>query len=66
MSSLSPRQKEVAALIAAGLADKQIANALGISEGTLDVHKSAIFRRLGVHCRAAVAVRFITSRTASA
>lgn len=48
---LTARQKEVLDLVAAGKSNKQIASALGISEGTVKVHVNAAFRALGVHNR---------------
>ena len=48
---LTARQKEVLDLVATGKSNKQIANALGISEGTVKVHVNAAFRTLGVHNR---------------
>ena len=48
---LTVRQKEVLNLVAAGKSNKQIAGALGISEGTVKVHVNAAFRILGVHNR---------------
>jgi DNA-binding NarL/FixJ family response regulator len=50
-SELTARQKEVLTLLAAGKSNKQIAWALGISEGTVKVHVNAAFRALGVHNR---------------
>jgi len=48
---LTARQKEELDLVATGKSNKQIANALGISEGTVKVHVNAAFRTLGVHNR---------------
>ena len=48
---LTMRQKEVLDLVATGKSNKQIANVLGISEGTVKVHVNAAFRALGVHNR---------------
>jgi DNA-binding NarL/FixJ family response regulator len=48
---LTVRQKEVLDLVATGKSNKQIASALGISEGTVKVHVYAAFRALGVHNR---------------
>lgn len=48
---LTARQKEVLNLLATGKSNKQIAWALGISEGTVKVHVNAAFRALGVHNR---------------
>lgn len=50
-SRLTTRQKEVMELLAEGKSNKQIASALGISEGTVKVHVNAAFRALGVHNR---------------
>jgi DNA-binding NarL/FixJ family response regulator len=50
-AKLTGRQKEVLDLLAAGKSNKQIAWALGISEGTVKVHVNAAFRVLGVHNR---------------
>lgn len=50
-TELTARQKEVLNLLAAGKSNKQIAWALGISEGTVKVHVNAAFRALGVHNR---------------
>ena len=50
-SDLTARQKEVLNLLATGKSNKQIAWALGISEGTVKVHVNAAFRALGVHNR---------------
>jgi DNA-binding NarL/FixJ family response regulator len=50
-ANLTARQKEVLALLAVGKSNKQIAWALGISEGTVKVHVNAAFRALGVHNR---------------
>ena len=46
-AKLTARQKEVLDLLAAGKSNKQIAWALGISEGTVKVHVNAAFRALG-------------------
>jgi len=48
---LTTRQREVLDLVATGKSNKQIASALGISEGTVKVHVNAAFRALGVHNR---------------
>ena len=50
-ADLTARQKEVLNLLATGKSNKQIAWALGISEGTVKVHVNAAFRALGVHNR---------------
>jgi DNA-binding CsgD family transcriptional regulator len=57
---LTPREREVLALVAGGQTNKRIADALFISESTAGVHVSNILGKLGVATRteaAAVAVR---------
>jgi len=53
LSELTPRQVEVLRLLAQGLPNKSIANALGVSEGTVKVHLIAVFRALNVRNRTA-------------
>jgi DNA-binding NarL/FixJ family response regulator len=48
MMELSQREREVLVLLAAGLANKQIARRLGISEKTVKSHLTAVYRRIGV------------------
>jgi two-component system NarL family response regulator len=56
---LSARETEILRLIANGQTNKQIATQLGISEGTVRVHASNVFAKLGCSDRAqAVAVAF--------
>ncbi len=45
---LTPRETEVLELLAQGLANKQIALSLDISEHTVKFHISAVYRKLGV------------------
>jgi len=54
LSSLTPRQREVAQLIAKGLPNKTIASRLGISLATVKDHVHAILARLGLPSRAAL------------
>jgi DNA-binding CsgD family transcriptional regulator len=54
--TLTPRQRELLALVAAGRTNGQIARHLGISEGTVRTHMENIFQRLQVTSRAAAVV----------
>ena len=54
--SLTQREQEILARIAAGEANKQIARALGISDKTVKAHCGRIFQRLGVHDRTQAAI----------
>jgi two-component system NarL family response regulator len=58
-TELSPRELEILKLIAKGRSNKEIATILAISEGTVRVHASNIFSKLGCSDRAqAVAEAF--------
>jgi DNA-binding NarL/FixJ family response regulator len=52
--SLSARQREVLQCLLRGMSAKQIARALGISDGTVKSHTVAVFRALNVSSRAQV------------
>jgi non-specific serine/threonine protein kinase len=54
-SELTTRQRDVAALVAAGRTNRQIGRALGISEKTAEVHIRNIMVRLNTPSRAGVA-----------
>jgi len=45
--TLTPREREVLPLVVGGLLNKQAAAVLGISEITLQIHRSSIMRKLG-------------------
>ena len=53
---LTPRQREVFELIVQGMSNKEIARSLQLAEGTVKIHIKALFAKLGVRRRAAVAV----------
>ena len=52
---LSPREREVAMLLARGLANKQIATQLSISVATVKDHVHHVLSKTGLSSRAAVA-----------
>lgn len=53
---LTPREKEVYALLAQGLSNRAIARRLYISEVTVKVHLRNVFAKLGVHSRTEAAI----------
>lgn len=55
---LTPREREVARLVAQGLSNRQIAEQLVISKRTSDSHLEHIMSKLGVTSRAQIAVWF--------
>lgn len=55
-AQLSQREVEVLRLTSQGLANKQIARSLGITERTVKVHLGNVFRRIGVTDRTSAAM----------
>jgi DNA-binding NarL/FixJ family response regulator len=53
---LSARELQVLALVARGLANKQIGRSLGISERTVKAHLGKVFRHIGVSDRTSAAL----------
>ena len=53
---LSEREREVLLMVADGLANKQIARQLSISEKTVKAHLTSVFRRIGVTDRTQAAL----------
>jgi DNA-binding CsgD family transcriptional regulator len=64
--ALSPREREVAALVAEGLTNRQIAERLFISERTVDGHLEHLREKLAVSSRAQVATWFVGQSNAIA
>jgi DNA-binding CsgD family transcriptional regulator len=52
---LTPREDDVAELVAAGLSNRQIADRLHLSERTVETHVRSIFTKLGFESRASIA-----------
>lgn len=51
LATLTPQQVRVLMMLRAGLLNKQIAYALGVSEATVKAHVSAVLQKLGVESR---------------
>lgn len=49
VASLSPREQEVLGLVAEGRSNTAIAQALGLSERTVEAHMRSVFSKLGLH-----------------
>jgi DNA-binding CsgD family transcriptional regulator len=56
-TGLSPREQEIARMVASGYTNKQIASVLGISTWTVSTHLRRIFCKLDVGTRAAMVAR---------
>jgi DNA-binding CsgD family transcriptional regulator len=55
--NLSPREDEVALLVARGLSNKEVARELGISDGTVKIHMHSILQKLGTKSRYSLIIR---------
>ncbi len=58
-SSLSPREQEIARMVADGYPNKTIAAVLEISSWTVDTHLRRIFAKLGVRTRSAMVAQLL-------
>ncbi len=54
-AALSPREREVAALVASGSRNREVAAALFVSEKTVESHLARIYDKLGIRSRTALA-----------
>jgi DNA-binding NarL/FixJ family response regulator len=59
VAALSPREREVAGLVADGRTNREIAARLFLSEKTIETVLSRVFRKLGVRSRVEVAARIV-------
>ncbi len=57
----APRQREILALVADGLADKEIAVKLGVSARTVRTHLERLYQRYGLHSRSAAVALWLRS-----
>ncbi|THF88505.1 response regulator transcription factor [Deinococcus sp. KSM4-11] len=57
--TLTPRERDVLALLAEGLSNKRAARDLGVSESTVKFHVQALYSKLGVQSRAGAVARGI-------
>lgn len=56
---LTPREREIAVLVARGFTNKQMAAELKISPSTVAIHLGNIFEKLSIHARSSLAVHAI-------
>lgn len=60
--SLSPREHEILGLIVQGETAKEISTQLGVSVHTIDTHTRNLFKKMGVHSRAAAVAKALNER----
>jgi DNA-binding CsgD family transcriptional regulator len=58
-NALSPREREVVALVCMGQRNYQIAETLGIAHGTVKSHLEKIFRKFNVNDRHAIRLALV-------
>lgn len=64
VEELSPREREILELLAAGHPNKQIADRLGLTDGTVRWHLRHVYNKLHVRSRTEAALKFRSSQTA--
>ncbi|HZN71267.1 MAG TPA: helix-turn-helix transcriptional regulator [Micromonosporaceae bacterium] len=60
-AALSPREQEIARMVAKGHTNQAIADVLGISAWTVSTHLRRVFAKLGVNSRAAMVAGVLTN-----
>jgi FixJ family two-component response regulator len=63
LTSLTPRERQVAELVVDGLANKVIAANLNISQRTVEVHRSNVMTKLAVNTLPELVKTFLKSLT---
>jgi DNA-binding NarL/FixJ family response regulator len=56
---LTEREAAIAGLVAIGLSNKEIANRLGVSLGTVKGHMHAIFAKTGLNSRVRLVIKLL-------
>jgi len=65
LAQLTQREREVLDLIVAGKLNKQIADVLGISIKTVEVHRARVMEKMGVHSLAELVQHVLSAEPAS-
>jgi DNA-binding NarL/FixJ family response regulator len=62
VEGLSPREREILELVAAGLPNKQIAARVGLTDGTVRWHLRHVYHKLHVRSRTEAALKFLSAK----
>lgn len=62
VEELSPREREILELLAAGFPNKQIASRLGLTDGTVRWHLRHVYHKLHVRSRTEAALKYLTAK----
>jgi DNA-binding NarL/FixJ family response regulator len=63
VEELSPREREILELLASGFPNKQIADRLGLTDGTVRWHLRHVYNKLHVRSRTEAALKFRSSQS---
>jgi DNA-binding NarL/FixJ family response regulator len=63
VEGLSPREREILELVAAGLPNKQIAARVGLTDGTVRWHLRHVYHKLHVRSRTEAALKFLSAKS---
>ncbi len=63
VEDLSPREREILELLSAGFANKEIADRVGVSDGTVRWHLRHVYNKLHVRSRTEAALKFRSSKS---
>jgi DNA-binding NarL/FixJ family response regulator len=64
-TGLTPREHQVALLVARGLSNKEVARALGLSHGTVKTHVHNIFQKVGARNRYGLIIQMGSAEVAA-
>ena len=59
VEGLSPREQEILELLAQGFANKEIANRVGVSDGTVRWHLRHVYHKLHVRSRTEAVIKYL-------
>ena len=65
VEDLSPREREILALLAEGFANKEIASRMGVTDGTIRWHLRHVYHKLHVRSRTEAALKFRSTKMES-
>jgi two-component system, NarL family, nitrate/nitrite response regulator NarL len=64
LRALTRRRRQVAQLACRGLSNREIADKLGVIEGTVKVHLHAVYEKLKIHSRTKLVIALIKMQQA--
>jgi len=65
LRTLTKRRRQVAKLACRGLSNREIAEKLGLIEGTVKVHLHAVYEKLNIHSRTKLAIALVKMQYAA-